>query len=80
VEYILLVTAVVAVMIVFVTGSGSGGFKNQLGDALNAAAKDMSGEASTLRDSHAPGTIAVGASTDESTYTVAVNEGHEGGV
>jgi Flp pilus assembly pilin Flp len=60
VEYILLVTAVIAVMIVFLTGKGGGGLGNQLNTALSQAANDMNSAADVLYSSH-------GASNGEAT-------------
>jgi uncharacterized protein (UPF0333 family) len=53
VEYILLVTAVLAVLIAFFANGGQYGFTNQLNSTLNQAAADMSTMQSTLVDSHA---------------------------
>ena len=51
VEYVLLVTAVIAVIIAFVTGgSGKGGLQNQLCSTLNDAAADINAE--LLTNSH----------------------------
>ena len=52
VEYVLLVTAVLAVIIAFVT-SKNGGFQTQLNTTLNTATSDMSTIATTLSSSHA---------------------------
>ena len=51
VEYILLVTAVVAVMIVFAT-SQNGGIQGQLGSVLNTAANEMNTQMGILDGSH----------------------------
>ena len=51
VEYILLVTAVVAVMIVFATSQG-GPLQSQLNTTLNTATSDMGNAASVLSGSH----------------------------
>jgi Flp pilus assembly pilin Flp len=51
VEYILLVTAVVAVMIVFAT-SQNGGIQGQLCGILNTAANGMNSEMQALDQSH----------------------------
>jgi uncharacterized protein (UPF0333 family) len=53
VEYILLVTAVVAVIILFLTNQNQGGFVQTLNSTLNQASSDMSTEETTLSDSHA---------------------------
>jgi uncharacterized protein (UPF0333 family) len=52
VEYILLVTAVVAVMIVFATSNNSGGFRGQLNGVLSTAANGMNSEMDELNKSH----------------------------
>jgi len=51
VEYVLLVTAVLGVIIAFVAGNNSG-FKTQLGNSLNTATSDVNTMASTLAASH----------------------------
>ena len=48
VEYILLVTAVIAIIIVFTTGM----FKTQLNTAVNTAAQDMNNMEGVLSSSH----------------------------
>jgi hypothetical protein len=53
VEYILLVTAVVAVIIAFESGNGSGTFKNTLSDTLNSATQDISSMQDRLTQGHA---------------------------
>lgn len=57
VEYVLLVTAVLAVIIAFVSSS-KGGFQSQLNSTLNTATGDMGTIASTLSTSHAASTSA----------------------
>jgi Flp pilus assembly pilin Flp len=54
VEYILLVTAVVAVIVAFVSGSGGNGFQNQLNATLNSASAEMGSEVTQLDSSHNP--------------------------
>jgi len=71
VEYILLVTAVVAVMIVFAT-SQNGGFQTQLNSTLNTAVGDIGVGMGVLTSSHIPGSP-TGAATDENVYTVNVS-------
>ena len=51
VEYVLLVTAVLAVIIAFVTGNGSM-FKSQLNSTLNQTTNMMNTESSSLVGSH----------------------------
>jgi len=51
VEYVLLVTAVVAVMIAFVTKPGSG-LQGQLGNTLNTTTNDMNVVGAQLAQSH----------------------------
>ena len=53
VEYVLLVTAVVAVMIAFATSKNSG-LQQQLNTTLNTVAADMGSGAGTLSGSHQP--------------------------
>ena len=72
VEYVLLVTAVLGVIIAFVAGSGSG-FKNQLGNSLNTATSDMNSLAGTLGSSHAPTPAPTAAGTGTPSYTVNAN-------
>lgn len=59
VEYILLVTAVVTVIILFVTSNNTGGFKQTLNAVLNQSSQDMNSMAGVLVGSHA-GTTAQG--------------------
>ena len=54
VEYVLLVTAVLAVIIAFVT-SKNGGFQTTLNTTLNTATGDMSTISGTLSGSHQAG-------------------------
>lgn len=68
VEYILLVTAVVAVMIVFAT-SKNGGFQTQLNGVLGTASNEMNTEMGALDGSHS--FSALGNSTPPP-YSVAV--------
>ena len=51
VEYVLLVTAVLAVIIAFVSGS-NGGFQVKLNATLNTAANEMNAEMYQLSQSH----------------------------
>jgi len=53
VEYLLLVTAVVAVIIALVAGNGSQ-FSNTLNTTLNTAVSDMGAGSTVLSTSHAP--------------------------
>jgi len=57
VEYILLVTAVVAVIIVFATNK-NGVFQTTLNNALSTTASDMNVSVDALSKSHAPSTTA----------------------
>jgi Flp pilus assembly pilin Flp len=70
VEYILLVTAVIAVMIVFATSSG-GPLQSQLNQTLNTVVVDMGTGASVLSASHQPSNVAAPAFS-ENLYTVGV--------
>jgi hypothetical protein len=70
VEYILLVTAVVAVMIVFAT-SNKGQLQTQLCSVLNTAYADVADKASALSASHAGSNQAPNGAI-ESLYTVKV--------
>ncbi len=68
VEYVLLMTAVIVVIIAFV-GTKNSGFQAQLNSALNQAAADMNSEAGQLTTSHAAtpaptGTISLPYSVD----------------
>jgi len=72
VEYILLVTAVVAVMIAFVTSTKTGGFQATLNSALGTASEDIGTGMGALSRSHAPGTTVV-ASGDENQIFVNVD-------
>jgi len=71
VEYVLLVTAVVAVMIAFSTGSNSS-FKTQLNSALNSVASDMNTMASSLAGSQKESPYGSGAKVTPP-YSVGVN-------
>jgi Flp pilus assembly pilin Flp len=51
VEYVLLVTAVIAVIIAFTTGKGTNSLQNQLNTTLNDVAQDINSE--QLVNSHA---------------------------
>jgi len=53
VEYILLVTAVIAVVVLFTTGRGSGTFQNGLNKVFNTTTQDMLNVASRLQDNAA---------------------------
>jgi len=53
VEYILLVTAVVAVMILFAANQNKGGFQDTLNATLNQASQDMNSMSGVLVGSHA---------------------------
>lgn len=53
VEYILLVTAVIAVMIFFATGNNRG-IQQRLSNSYNQVGDNMAEKASTLKDSHNP--------------------------
>ena len=55
VEYILLVTAVIGVVIIFTTGHGSGTFQNSLNKVFNETAQDMLNAASYLQQNAANG-------------------------
>jgi Flp pilus assembly pilin Flp len=53
VEYILLVTAVIAVVILFTTTKGQNSFQNSLNSVLNTTTQDMLNVASRLQDNAA---------------------------
>jgi Flp pilus assembly pilin Flp len=53
VEYVLLVTAVLAVIIAFVS-TNKGGFQNQLNTTLNTVVTEIGTETDQLDKSHAP--------------------------
>ena len=57
VEYILLVTAVIAVIIVFVNGQQKGSFQQTLNSTLNQATEDMDTMSGTLVSSHTLSTV-----------------------
>jgi len=62
VEYVLLMTAVVVVIIAFVSSSNPHGFQAQLNLTLNQVTNDMNSEADQLVQSHIPpagGAVAV---------------------
>jgi len=69
VEYVLLVTAVVAVIIVFLV-SGNSPFKTQLNATLNSAVQGMSDKGQTLGESH---TSPASNSSTAPSYSVGVN-------
>ena len=52
VEYVLLVTAVVAVIIAFVGGNNQNGFQHQLNTTLNDVSAEMDTEATQFGSSH----------------------------
>jgi len=62
VEYILLVTAVLAVLIVFFTNNNAGSFKAELGNTLGSSATQISDMSGRLVNSEA-GTNAQGVTT-----------------
>ena len=70
VEYVLLVTAVVAVIIALVAGNNSV-FQNQLNTTLNTAIGDIGVGVDALSNSHAPSN-AVGNATRTPPYSVPV--------
>ncbi len=53
VEYVLLVTAVLAVIIALVAGNNNTAFKGQLTNTLNSAIGDIDSKSTALSDSHA---------------------------
>jgi Flp pilus assembly pilin Flp len=71
VEYVLLVTAVVAVMIVFATGKGTG-IQGQLNSTLNQVTGKIDDMTSQITNSYAPGPDN---GTVENTYPVYVKPG-----
>jgi len=71
VEYVLLVTAVVAVMIAFSTNSNKGGLQDQLCSSLNSVASDMNSMADRLHQVHISLPTNPGGN-DENTYFVNV--------
>jgi uncharacterized protein (UPF0333 family) len=75
VEYVLLMTAVVVVIIAFVSNTGNGGFRAQLNATLNSATADMNTMAGTLADSHAATTAPTGTSAGIPPYSVNVESG-----
>ena len=56
VEYILLVTAVTLVVVLFTTGHGPGTFQNSLNQVFNATTQDMLNVASYLQQNAANAT------------------------
>ena len=72
VEYVLLVTAVVSVMIVFATNKDHG-FQQQLNSTLNTAASDMNDMADRLQTSHASHTGTADPTAGTPPYSVTVN-------
>ena len=74
VEYVLLVTAVVAVIIAFVSGSGNGGFQSQLNTTLNSAVQEMASESDQFASSHGLTNTSVSTFTAPS-YNVDINPG-----
>jgi len=52
VEYVLLMTAVVAVIIGFVASQNKGGFQGQLNDTLNSATQEMGTLSGAFSSSH----------------------------
>jgi len=53
VEYILLVTAVIGVIVLFTTGKGPGSFQNSMNSVFNTATQDMLNVATRLQDNAA---------------------------
>ena len=53
VEYILLVTAVILVIVWFTTSKGSGSFQNSFNQVLNQSTQDMLNVATRLQDNAA---------------------------
>ena len=78
VEYVLLVTAVVFVVLTFVTTTGQNGFRAQLCSTLNQVSQKMGDESGVLADSHAqyaPTGTGIVASVSTPPYTVNVELG-----
>ena len=76
VEYVLLVTAVIAVLIAFFSGgAGNNGFSNQLNSALNTAVAEIGVEGGVLAGSHAQPAGNAVASNSTLPYTVDVTSG-----
>jgi len=78
VEYVLLVTAVVAVMIAFSTNSNRGGLQEQLCSSLNSVANDINTLSGKLTDSHE--NLPQFTSSGENAYRVPVTPGVTEGV
>ena len=55
VEYILLVTAVIAVVVLFTTGNGNNSFRHGLNQVLNSTTQDMLNTATYLQVNAASG-------------------------
>jgi Flp pilus assembly pilin Flp len=64
VEYVLLITAVLVVIIAFVS-TKNGGFQGQLNSSLNAAASDINSMGDKLSKSHDSTTAPTGATVGE---------------
>jgi len=64
VEYVLLVTAVLVVIIAFVS-TKNGGFQGQLNSSLNAVASDMNSMGDRLSTSHEATTAPTGATVGQ---------------
>ena len=60
VEYVLLVTAVIAVIIAFTSSTSKSGFQSTLNSALGTVTNDTSDMATRLSASHAASTLAGG--------------------
>jgi len=75
VEYVLLMTAVVVVIIAFVSSANKSGFQAQLNATLNSATADMNTMAGTLQDSHNPATPPTGSTVGAPPYTVNAESG-----
>jgi len=74
VEYVLLLTAVVVVIIAFVSSNRTGGFQAQLNTTLNEVSQDMNSEGYQLSGSHAATSAPTGSSVGVPVgYTVNVN-------
>jgi uncharacterized protein (UPF0333 family) len=71
VEYILLVTAVIAVIIVFLSSSNQNGFQSQYNAVLNSATGDMGTMENKLIAAH----VSVPGGAGTPTYNVDVNPG-----
>jgi len=72
VEYILLMTAVVAVIIGFVATQNKGGFQDQMNQTLNGAVQQMSNMSDRLSTSEAPSAASNSATAGTPPYTVTV--------